>query len=202
MKESNWIFLCNEAAPYYVFNAGGRPYHNGNHAMQVLDNCKLIVGEKMPSDSLMLAALWHDAVYIPGAPNGTNEDASAAALDYAWRCGMIDEPIEILTTARHLIGETRVSNHLSSRNIDIVNDLAILLDADLASLAAPYEEFFDNQENIFGENLGFNQEHQAKQREFIARFLTCRPNIYHTQRARELWEDAARANIKQFVDQQ
>ena len=83
----------------------------------------------------------------------------------------------------------------------IGGELAILLDADLSSLAAPYGKFVENQHNIIRENGGeVNAENCKKSAKFLSSFVRCRKNIYHTDKARELWEASARVNIATWME--
>jgi len=78
-----------------------------------------------------------------------------------------------------------------------------ILDADLAGLAASWDIFVRNQENIIWEQVG-NLEQPAselltptnrrKSAEFLSVFLK-KPYIYHTPEARAAYETAAWANI-------
>lgn len=55
-----------------------RHYHTLHHANDVTTALFDLVAN--PSPALLLAARWHDAIYVAGAWKHANEDASAAAL--------------------------------------------------------------------------------------------------------------------------
>lgn len=200
MTEYDYFLLGNAAVGYYNFNSGNRYYHNIHHALRV---SSLVSWHD--STALKIAALWHDAIYIPGS--SVNEIASADALRYEWKKLAIENDTEILNTACFLITETTVNNHLRSSRIEGSYErqelTAILLDADLRSLADPYIDFRTNQDNIIRENGGnpFVREDNRKCAEFLSKFLTCREYIYHTDIDRELHETNARQNITRYMQE-
>jgi len=186
--------LADAAIRYYQFNQHGRPYHNYAHAMHVLNH----VGQDA-SLSVRIAAVWHDAVYIPRGH--VNEQASSDALTYEWIENKIAENIPVLHAANKLIEGTVVANHLRTTALDADSDMALLLDADLASLGAPYDVFVGNQANIILENGGDPDKKESRILcgNFLNAFLTCRPYIYHTAAFREKYESAAKDNIRKYV---
>lgn len=186
--------LEKAARPYYDFNEDGRPYHNWDHAVKVLNH----VGYDA-SLSVQIAAMWHDAIYIPRGR--VNEMASSNALTYEWVKNGIKDHIPILHAANKLIECTTVDNHLRTTALDPVSDLALLLDADLAALAAPYDVFVNNQANIIMENGGDPDKKESRVLcgNFLEAFLTCRPFIYHTDHFREMFEPHAKENINKYI---
>jgi predicted metal-dependent HD superfamily phosphohydrolase len=188
--------LVNRATKYYALNSANRQYHNTEH----MENVVRAVQESTPnpSDALLLAAVWHDAIYMPGAGSDANERCSAASLksEY-WTLRTNEQYDHVIVQAMDHIVNTRIEVHLSADEID--GDLAILLDADLKSLAGSYDTFIETQEKVIKENGGNWAEHKAKSGEFLAKFLTCRKHIYHAAYGRKNWEEQARANIARLV---
>jgi predicted metal-dependent HD superfamily phosphohydrolase len=167
--------LTLQAIKYYNF--AENKYHNFEHALGVYETVKVWGCDT----AMQLAAIWHDAVYIPGARDGLNEDMSAQALTHAWIRSDCKGDIPTLHKACRLICETKVSNHLLRRNIgEGADGIGYLLDADLASLAGTYEQFTQNQINIQIENnLNPNTKgSRSRTGNFLSTFLTCRPSIY------------------------
>lgn len=183
---------------YYMVNAELRKYHSAAHAFNVVQGVNELTDHN-PSVALIIAALWHDAVYFPNAGSDANERCSSAALGIEAR--KIARSVELskdlkdaVNDAQEMIENTAVKYHLHDRQIG--GELAILLDADLASLAASAGQFYNNQLNIIIENGGeVNAVNCKKSAEFLRQFLRCRPYIYHTDKGRELWETKARDNI-------
>lgn len=186
------------AERWYDFNVMQRDYHNWEHANNVVSALP-----HWAPDSVVLAAYWHDAVYVPGALNDANEFASAAALAASSR-EYRDEPTRnIIKNAMDLIECTTIKWHLSYDVLvpDVVESewRAMLLDADISSLAAPFEKFLWNQRHILTENgLDWTKENVGKSSDFLLRFTTCREFIYHTDYARGKWERDAFANIMRY----
>lgn len=185
--------MCACANVRYGVDRDVRTYHNYPHAMMVMD----AVQEINPSAGLhmAIAALYHDAVYIPGAGEDANERCSAAALAVDWAKCRFHKQHPVLGAAQQLIMGTPVKNHLSA--VRITTELGALLDADLRGLSGDRAEFLQHQKNIILENgseVGIITLGMCAN--FLHKFLTVRSHIYHTDYAREMWEDQARSNIE------
>ena len=189
--------LLPSATIRYSVDGHIRHYHNLDHALHVLESLNELVND-VPVH-LAVAALYHDAVYVPGAGSDANELCSRAALEIDWKA--IDAgPSIVMVTSQLLIRNTCIAVHLMNRRA--VGDLAVLLDADLHSLAAPWEVFVKNQHNIIRENGGeLTNENFVKCGEFLRRFLSGRDHIYHTDAGRDKWEAAACENIFKWCNQ-
>ena len=188
------------AIDWYNFDHASKRYHNIQHALKVVDAVYYIKDE--PSVALMMAAKWHDAVYVPLAGTDANERCSAAALGVCYHRLGIDKTPEsdkVIADAQKLIMRTHVGVHLTDHRVDPESDQAVLNDADLSSLAEAESTFFVNQINIIKENFGTPHDNIKDSAAFLGKFLTCREYIYHTKNARELWEDKAKENIVNFI---
>jgi len=177
-----------------------RQYHNYAHALAVMDAVQEINSEAPLS--WMVAALYHDAVYVPGAGSDSNERCSAAALAVDWEKCRFDKNHPVLVPAQNLIRRTSIKNHLMSIELDPLSDLATLLDADLVALTSDLDVFVQLQCNIVIENGGnVDEESLGKCATFLKQFLEVRDNIYHTEYARTNWEAKARFNIQYLIDE-
>jgi predicted metal-dependent HD superfamily phosphohydrolase len=189
--------LLPSAVIRYSVDGHIRHYHNLDHALYVLESLDELVDD-VPVH-LAVAALYHDAVYVPGAGSDANELCSSAALEIDWK-NINAGSDSILIQAQRLIRNTDVCTHLMLQKAD--GDLAVLLDADLHSLAASWEVFVENQHNIIRENRGeLVDANFIRCGEFLQEFLTTRQYIYHTDTARAKWEAVARANITRWCTQ-
>lgn len=198
-RKMNLRSLHLAAERWYDFNVMQRDYHNWEHANNVVSALP-----HWAPDSVVLAAFWHDAVYVPGAQHDANENASAAALALSAREYTDRKTRDIIDEAVELIKCTTIKWHLMTSNlgIDIVEEeqRAMLLDADISSLADPYDTFVQNQKSILLENgLEVNRINLRKSAAFLNQFLKNRAYIYHTKYARDRWEEDARANIQIFT---
>lgn len=193
LYEADALDIFLEADKFYALEL---EYHNIRHANRVVETvCQLT---EVPSVELLLAARWHDAIYIPGSL--VNEAASGDALLYTYRRFQNDISLTsaVIEGAMDLIRKTTVSHHLTF--FQQTGDLAILLDADLVALADDYETFCYNQQDILFENL-LTSASFDKSALFLRKFLTCRDKIYHTDKGRELFEEKARSNIERFCSE-
>lgn len=200
--------LCKLAQKRYKVDWQLRQYHNWEHALDVYMYAIELQGGNADLE-LELAALYHDAVYVPGAGSNANELCSAAALKVdALKCGF---DISVIEKAQQLIRQTSINFHLitpiemaklhPSDKSELENkQLAVLLDADLASLAREWDRFVKKQIDILTENgADDTPENRAKSALFLKQFLTCRDKIYHTEFARKHYEAAARENITRWI---
>lgn len=190
--------LTLQALRYYNF--ANNAYHNFEHVRDVYTTVK----NWGCDNATQIAAIWHDTVYIPGAKDGLNEEMSAQALTHAWISSKCEGDIPTLHKACRLIKETKVSNHILSKNIgEGADGIGYLLDADLASLASDYDQFVKNQSYIHMENnlVPNTKGSRARTGNFLGTFLTCREFIYHTDQARELFEVKAKENIAQYIEE-
>lgn len=193
LRNTETRMLWDDAARWYKLPR--RHYHNLTHADAVATALVIPLSEVSPT--LLLAARWHDAVYIPGAANGANEEASAAALLHVAR--ERGYGLELPSAAAELIRQTTIRDHL--RTTKAHGDIAMLLDADLSGLATNYPKFVANQKAIYQEHAGLraNRNSLAGSAEWLHALTTRRPYIFHTDVARACWEKAARNNIRAFV---
>ena len=207
LAPDNTKLLENAAKEYYGFQYQFKGYHNWEHARHVMDSATLIMSAECPDifdESILLAAMWHDAVYIAGSGEAVNEHASAAALNHNWNHFHINDDPMILQRATRLITMTSIGTHLISQNI--TNDLPhqILMDADLSSLAAKeYNDFKLTQGRIIMENNGdpTSKDDKHKCSKFLLMLSNARPYIYHTTTARNWYEAKALSNIARYAEE-
>jgi predicted metal-dependent HD superfamily phosphohydrolase len=191
--------LRDGATKWYKFDARSRQYHNLAHAHRVMAAIRQLTADAGPT--LYLAALWHDAVYIPGAGGNVNEAASAAALYHTYMQSEARSPQRdaIVRVAMHYIHNTTIAHHLSPRRPKSIEQ-RVLMDADLSSLADPYPEFVRTQRKIIRENKGDPDDRIAlvATSDFLNRLVNARTFVFHTSKARTFWERQARSNIAEF----
>lgn len=173
-------------------------YHNWEHISYVLSQYKEIF-KKEPSKTEFAAILFHDCVYVPGSAPGVNETLSAiTACKVVKFSNFKDIDVALL---EKIILATKVQNYLDPGFYD--EDCNRVLDADVASLAVPYDVFLQNNANIIFENHGpirFGYEMDIcsyASVEFMIK-ISSRLFIYRTREARELLEEKARSNIDRF----
>lgn len=167
-----------------------RWYHTYLHAVSVAEASSLWAKElgfsKSQCDTCYIAGIWHDAVYVPGAKD--NEELSAQALLqlHPWA-----------TESANIVRKTTVEHHISDE-ITWDNDplTCLVLDADLLSLAAPYNEFLQHQMNIAREhNL---EEVTISHTAFLSKFLE-KKSIFRSPLASD-YEAFAINNITRLIN--
>jgi predicted metal-dependent HD superfamily phosphohydrolase len=203
--------LMNRSTDFY--RATGLLYHSRQHIKSMLNKVEdhftdLVVKDQL--DLLNLAIAYHDVVYVPGAVKGlgvshVNEEMSALVFFNEYKDITTEEERGILDyeAVMELIRATWWENHISYSYKPQSCIESILLDVDLESLADPWEDFVANQKDIIGEQIGRREtvttEHFQMSSAFLKKF-TERAFIYRTDRARQLWESKARANIHRLIN--
>jgi predicted metal-dependent HD superfamily phosphohydrolase len=137
-------------------------------------------------DAVKLAAWFHDAVYDPLRVD--NEEASALLAE-AMLPGLGVAPAQVAEVAR-LVRVTAGHDPLpGDRNG------GLLVDADLAILAAPAETYRAYTIAIRREYAHLDDAQFAAGRAGVLNNLLNLPRLFHTPTLRERWEDLARYNI-------
>lgn len=167
-----------------------RCYHDRRHLREMLDEVQREQIELTPAQALAL--LFHDAVYVPGAARGSNEQMSAQLL----RVYADDVDASCVQSAIDIILDTAEHEAHSAA-------AALVLDLDLLRLAAPpaaYEtytrEVFSEQRPLIAlaDDAAAWRFFVARRRVFVDRLLA-RRHVFHLDRFRRRYERAARANL-------
>jgi len=184
------------------------PYHNYRHALNVAE---ALIELGYTSPAVIIAALYHDVVYFPGAGSDANERCSSTLLASIAREVNRNDPFtdfekEAINTAQNYIEQTDVETHIQltyDMGDHQPEDLNALLDADLSSFAADWEVFTKNQLKILAENgiVDPQPEDLDKSARFLSMFVNQkRKRIYRTKAAQALWEDKATENIFKWIE--
>lgn len=178
---------CFERIVKPHYNQPQRMYHTIEH-IQAMVNMAHDMGIELTSTQLM--AIWfHDIVYIPGSPH--NEQMSTLLMETLFKqnLGLIDIafPRVDLDVVSQIILDTKT--HIPSNT-----ESRIVLDLDMAILAAPPAEYKKYVENIRVEFIRYSDEDFNKGRsQFLTELLNC--TIYHTDKF-STFEELAKANIR------
>lgn len=170
-----------------------RAYHHFGHAQAVLQHCAEVAagpGWQQPAEA-QLAALYHDAVYVPGRSD--NEAASARLAEQAIAQWLPAAGVDAAAVAALILLTAR---HGSLLPAQVSRDQALFLDCDMAILAAPWEVFCTYDAGIASEY------HKvvpgwlfAWRRHAFLKALLQRPRIYLSDWGHARWDGAARANL-------
>lgn len=180
-----------------------RGYHNWNHVVEVLrhyDDVEAGSGWHKPRE-VLIAILYHDAVYVPGRKDNEARSAQLAVAHLRQWPGKTDIDAQrvcelIVATAHH--GEHSPQSIGEGPDAD---DMRHFLDCDMAILGA-YTDAFDNYER------GIAQEYRgvvpgfifrAKRRSFLRKLLK-KPRIYLSDEFHSRFDAKARANLRRTLD--
>jgi predicted metal-dependent HD superfamily phosphohydrolase len=162
-----------------------RRYHTVEHVAEVLDALDAL---GPPSDAVALAAWFHDCVYDPTARPGDNEGASAAVAVAELSRLAVDE---------RLVGEVaRLVRLTASHAVDPGDDDGeLLVDADLAILAAPPERYRRYVEAVRAEYGHVDDVAWRVGRSAFVEGMLARPRLFNTETARQRLDATARVNL-------
>lgn len=175
-----------------------RAYHTWKHVARLLEHVGEVaeeVGWDHPRE-VWLAALYHDAVYEPGAPDNEARSAAMARDGIArWFPGAdidvarVERMIEL--TARH--------GAVDAEEVD--RDTALFLDCDMAVLGASSEEFDRYDARVAEEwvRVVDAAQYRAARRAFLEALLA-RPRIFLSDWFHDRLEARARANVRRALD--
>jgi predicted metal-dependent HD superfamily phosphohydrolase len=171
-----------------------RHYHTLDHIAALLALLDRHGADGSDREALTLAILFHDVVYDPTRPD--NEEASAA-----WATARLDGlgfPEAVRTKVARYVLVTRHGWPLDAADAaeaDLAADLALLLDLDLAILAAQPGDYRAYAQAVRREYAFVPDSlYRVGRRRVLEGFLR-RERIYLTGRLRAAWEQAARANL-------
>jgi predicted metal-dependent HD superfamily phosphohydrolase len=180
-----------------AYDDPSRGYHDRQHLAEVVGNLDLLRGElprpeieamQWPPPHLhavLLAAWFHDAVYDG---EGDLEERSAV---------LAEQELPAAGCAPELVGEVARLVRLTATHRPEPGDArgAALCDADLAILAAPPERYAAYVRGVRHEYGHLDDAIFRAGRAAVLRDLAAGEHLFHTATGRELWEDAARANL-------
>lgn len=165
-----------------------RRYHTLDHIaalLRLLDQHGAGLGDR---DAVVLAILFHDAVYDPARRD--NEAASATlASERLTRLGL---PAPLVAKVERFIRATQ-HGHAAPDTADA--DLALLLDLDLSVLASPWEAYRAYAEAIRQEYSIYPDALYRPGRRRVLEAFLAQERIYLTGPLRSLWESTARTNL-------
>lgn len=171
-----------------------RHYHGEQHLVSMFGTAKEH-GFAL-NEAQKLAVLFHDAVYVPGAPKGQNEALSVALLK-ALADGRAGGRAPLRAYAGHVGAAGLIIMDTVDHRKATIPDAAAVLDLDLSSLAGHYAGFLARGEEIRSEYRHLVED-DAKfnlgRAEFYGGMLD-RKHLFHTAKGRQLFEAEARDNM-------
>jgi len=174
-----------------------RAYHDARHVLELLELAHVHAPDLTPAERL--AILFHDAVYVPGAPSGTNEALSAllmrATVFALAKAGTVVLPeAAVIADADAII---RATTHAAPPPLLA----ARMCDLDLWRLAAPWAAFERHGADIRTEFRYLYPSDDAfwtARRGFYSAMLE-KQAIFATAYFRDHFEAQARNNLRRAI---
>lgn len=170
-----------------------RAYHSWSHVQDVLGHLKTVPHWDRPVE-VTLAAVFHDAVYVPGrSDNETKSTELAAQTISTFGPRGVD-----ITYVRHLIELTARHGKLDGASLD--DDTKHFLDADMAILGSAPDRFDAYDAAIAQENAHVPRIiYRFNRRRFLSRLLES-PRIFLSDFFHARLDEAARSNLRRALD--
>lgn len=174
-----------------AYSTGDRSYHTIKHIYHVLSKIDALQVDITNLPAVQLAAWLHDVIY-----NTQSQDNEEKSADYADELlSYLGIPVNQIATVTRLILNTK--HHQAAVN-DI--DSQVLLDADLAILAASPREYLEYADGIRREYAWvLEAEYIVGRRQVLEGFLQ-RDRIYFTPLMFDVGEQSARLNLRLEID--
>ncbi|MCO4275671.1 DUF4031 domain-containing protein [Pseudarthrobacter sp. HLT3-5] len=164
-----------------------RRYHGCTHLLAVLEALDLLADPADPPRTVLLAAWFHDAVYR-GVAGQDEEESARLAEERLPDAGLPAADVEEVARLVRLTSDHRPEpgDH----------DGALLCDADLSVLGGEPEPYARYVAAVREDYAHIGDADFAAGRAAVVRHLLELEPLFHSDRARELWLDAARRNLQ------
>ena len=164
-----------------------RKYHSRTHLLAVLEALDLLSEPGQPAQSVSLAAWFHDAVY-EGIAGQDEEESARLAED---RLAIVGLPGPVIDEVARLV---RLTSTHSPGPGDHAG--ALLCDADLSILGAEPAAYARYLASVREDYAHVGDADFAAGRTAVVRQLLALDPLFHSERAKTLWLDAARRNLQ------
>ena len=179
-----------------------RAYHHSGHLSQMLADLDRLYAHRAQGATPLapvLAAWFHDAVYegAPGEDERRSEQLAGASLEPLVTAGLLTE--HELQMVRCLVRATATHELPESTELPAgynPADIEFFLDADMAILAAEPAHYRRYLRGVRSEYSHFDDEAFRTGRTTFLRSILERERIFLSERALQLWEEPARANLQ------
>ncbi|MFE4194800.1 DUF4031 domain-containing protein [Paenarthrobacter sp. NPDC056912] len=164
----------------------GRKYHSRTHLLAVLEALDILTEPALPARTVALAAWFHDAVY-EGVAGQDEEESARLAEDRLAATGL----------AAGDVAEVARLVRLTSTHSPEAGDHAgaLLCDADLSVLGGDEQSYARYLAAVREDYARVSDADFAKGRAAVVRHLLELDPLFHGERAKTLWLDAARRNL-------
>jgi predicted metal-dependent HD superfamily phosphohydrolase len=184
-------------ALFEAYRTPPRAYHTVDHVAEVAGEFERVArgpGWERPVEVFM-AVLFHDAIYVAGAPD--NEPKSAELARSMIARHLAGHGVDAARVTE-LIERTAVHGKLVPGDVD--RDTALFLDCDMAILGASPQRFQAYDAAIATEYAAVPAEiYAAGRRAFLTKLLLS-PRIFLSDEMHARLDAAARANLRRALD--
>lgn len=163
-----------------------RKYHSRTHLLAVLEALDILTDPALPARTVALAAWFHDAVY-EGVAGRDEEESALLATDRLTAARLA--PDDVAEVAR-LVRLTAEHNPKPGDHAG-----ALLCDADLSVLGGDEQSYALYLAAVREDYAHVSDDDFAKGRAAVVRHLLSLDPLFHSERAKALWLDAARRNL-------
>ncbi|MFF1832451.1 DUF4031 domain-containing protein [Paenarthrobacter sp. NPDC058040] len=163
-----------------------RKYHGRTHLLAVLEALDVLTEPALPARTVCLAAWFHDAVY-EGIAGQDEEESARLAEDRLASAGLA--PGDVAEVARLV----RLTDKHSPEPGDHAG--ALLCDADLSVLGGDEQSYARYVAAVREDYAHVSDADFANGRAAVVRHLLGLDPLFHGDRAKALWLDAARRNL-------
>jgi predicted metal-dependent HD superfamily phosphohydrolase len=169
-----------------------RRYHTAEHVAWVIRHVvELAATERVEHlNEVVAAAFYHDAVYEPTYPANERASARLARRDLTgagWDAEAVERVAAMIEATEH-----------HATGVDVPEgavDLAVLLDADVAILAADPAGYSTYVAGVRSEYRHLDDDEWRTGRAGVLQAFLDRPAIFVTDSGRSRWEERSRANL-------
>jgi len=175
------------------YNSPGRTYHNLNHIHSLIHISTEFKSKIKDYDCLQFAIWFHDVVYNP--LNSDNEEKSAdLAMEELYKLNLPKTKVEKII---RMILATKSHNLLNNSD----SDLNYFLDFDLSILGSNKLIYQKYAKQIRDEYRSIPDSTFYQGRKRVLEMFLESPSIYKTAEFKQLFENQARENIQDEIDQ-
>ncbi len=175
-----------------AWNLDGRSYHNARYLAYIFERLDDLEGATSEPETLRVAAALRGALEEPGWEESANHRSPAAVPAMV----SVSDLVDLGVPRERALRVDALISQLASHNPD-ADDLEahLLVDADLAALAAPPQEYREFLSHLREEVPHLSEVDYLRARRAVLRHLLDRPRIFSTPLASQ-WEDGARGNLE------
>jgi len=170
------------------YNESGRRYHDWTHLTHCLREFDRAAARMESQDAVELALWFHDAVYVPGAPDNEQRSADLFRL---WGKNWFSPAF-----VEKVCGLIYITMH---RQPPDGGDESYVVDIDLSSFGEHWPDFLRDTRNVRNEQSHVPDAIYYPAHAKFLKMLLNRPRIFHTDFFFERYEESARRNIERLL---